>query len=180
VAGPASFYDFNAGYPMSEATQQSNFCPENVRLNYESIVNYHNTLVQMRFNVAALYMAAAAFLAAAHLAATNWKGLPILLPLLGTAVTIAAWLLEMRTVALLTNLVEQGRRAEQELQFPTGSGFFQLMGSPQPRGVRLPLLRKELGNGHGIVRYVFSHTFGLELIYGAFLLFWVYAVWLVR
>jgi hypothetical protein len=153
---------------------------EDVRLNYESTVNYHNTLVQMRFSVAALYMTAAAFLVTAHFADTKWSGYPILLPLLGLATTVAAWMLEIRTEALLANLVRNGKAAEANLRLPAGSGFFHLMSQPQPIGIRIPFFRIRLPNGSPILRYIFSHTFALELMYVSFLLFWTNAAWIAR
>lgn len=153
---------------------------EDVRLNYESTVNYHNTLVQMRFSVAALYMTAAAFLVTAHFTDTKWSGYPILLPLLGLATTITAWMLEIRTEALLANLVRNGKAAEANLRLPAGSGFFHLMSQPQPIGIRIPFFRIRLPNGSPILRYIFSHTFALELMYVSFLLFWTNAAWIAR
>lgn len=153
---------------------------DDIRLNYESTVNYHNMLVQMRFSTAALYMTAAAFLVTAHFGETKWLGHPVLLPLLGLATTIAAWILEVRTEALLANLIRNGQEAESNLTLPPKSGFFHLMSQPQPIGIRIPFFRNRLSNGNRILRYTFSHTFALELMYISFFIFWINAAWIAR
>jgi hypothetical protein len=147
------------------------------RATYDATVNYHNTLVQMRFSVAAIFMTAAAFLVSAHLGNTNWKGEPVLLPVLGWFITLATWIMELRTRALLANLVENGRRLESTMGHTAGTGFFELMSGPQPIGVRVPFWERQVPNTNPIVRRLFSHGLCLNSIYLAFLLFWSYAVY---
>ncbi len=144
---------------------------------YSALVSYHNTLVQTRFSVAALYMTAAAFLVAAYFGDTSkWLGHAVLIPLLGLVLTLAAWFLEMRTEALLANLVKRGISIESQLGVLAEFGFFQLMNSPQPLGVRVPFVRVRIPNGSAVVRYLTSHTLWLEVVYVAFLSFWINAV----
>ena len=150
------------------------------RASYDASVNYHNTLVQMRFSVAALFMTAAAFLVAAHLGDTKWKGYPVLLPILGAFVTLATWVIELRTRALLANLGKIGLELEKAMSLPPKTGFFELMNGPQPIGVRVPFLEWEIPNKSPLVRRVFSHGFCLNSLYLAFLLFWLNAVWIAR
>ena len=91
---------------------------------YSALVSYHNTLVQTRFSVAALYMTAAAFLVAAYFGDTSkWLGHAVLIPLLGLVLTLAAWFLEMRTEALLANLVKRGISIESQLGVLAEFGF---------------------------------------------------------
>lgn len=59
-------------------------------LAYQSIVSYHNTLVQIRFAVASLFIAAVAFLVAALAGDMKWHGHGILLPIIGMVVTAVA------------------------------------------------------------------------------------------
>ncbi len=145
---------------------------------YEALVTYHHTLVQSRFSAVALYMAAASFLVAAHLADTStWKGHAILIPLLGLATTLAVWFLELRTEALLANVARRGVQIESDLGLGNDEGFFKLMAMPQPLGVRVPFLRTRVPNSGSAVRYFTSHTLWLEVIYLSFLCFWVNAIW---
>ena len=150
------------------------------RATYDATVNYHNTLIQMRFSVAAIFMTAAAFLVSAHLGDTKWKGYPVLLPLLGTFITLATWVMELRTRALLANLVENGRRLESAMSHTPGTGFFELMSGPQSIGVRVPFWEKQVPNTHPLVRRIFSHGFCLNSLYLAFLLFWSNAAYIAR
>lgn len=144
---------------------------------YAAAVSYHHTIVQARFSVASLYMTAAAFLVAAYFTDTSkWKGAPILIPLLGLTITLTAWFLELRTEALLANLVKRGVQAEEAMEIDDNLGFFKLMSKPQPLGVRIPFIRVRVPNSWALVRYMTSHTLWLEVTYLAFLSFWVYAI----
>jgi hypothetical protein len=153
---------------------------DDVRLAHEAMVNYHNALVQMRFSVASLFVAAAAFLVGAIVVDTAGIGVKKLLPMLGLMVTITAWILEVRTGALLANLVEQGIAYEAHLEFNGLDGFFGLLSKPQKIGIRVPFIGIKLPNSSKFIRRVFSHTFGLELIYLSFLLFWGYVMFAAK
>ena len=154
---------------------------DNTQHSYAASVSYHHTLVQTRFSVASLYMTAAAFLVAAYFADTSeWKGDVILIPLLGLAITLTAWFLELRTEALLANLLKRGVEAEAAMDIADDMGFFKLMSSPQPLGVRLPFIRVRVSNSNAAVRYLTSHTLWLEVTYLAFLAFWLNAIWVAR
>lgn len=148
------------------------------RATYDATVSYHHTLVQMRFAVAALFMAAASFLVAAHFADTKWHGYPILLPLLGLLLTFATWAMELRTRSLLANLVAKGLALEASTAVLSGIGFFHLMNGPQPIGIRVPFMELELPNANRVIRTVFSHGFCLNLLYLAFGCFWLNAAWI--
>jgi hypothetical protein len=150
------------------------------RASYDATVNYHNALVQMRFSVAAIFMTAAAFLVAAHLGETKWKGYPVLLPLLGAFITVATWVMELRTRALLANLVASGCKLESSMGVAVGHGFFELMSAPQSIGVKVPFWEREIPNSHPLVRRIFSHGFCLNSLYLSFLLFWLNATWIAR
>ena len=143
---------------------------------YAALASYHNALVQTRFSVAALYMTAAAFLVSAYFGDTSkWQGHAVLIPLLGLVLTLSAWFMEMRTEALLANLVERGKAVESRIEVAEEDGFFQLMSRPQPLGVRIPFIRRRIDNGNAVVRYLTSHTLWLEVVYVAFLAFWINA-----
>ncbi len=148
---------------------------------YEASVSYHHTLVQIRFSVASLYMTAAAFLVAAYFSdMSKWDGYPILIPLLGVALTLSAWFLELRTEALLANLLKLGIKTEKAFGLSDEQGFFQLMDMPQPLGVRIPFIRRRLPNQYKVIRYLTSHSLWLEIMYLSFLMFWLNAAWLSK
>jgi hypothetical protein len=154
---------------------------DNIQHSYSAAVSYHHTLVQTRFSVASLYMTAAAFLVAAYFAdTTKWKGEAVLIPLLGLAITLTAWLLEMRTEALLANLVKRGVATEDALNISDDMGFFKLMSRAQPLGVRVPFFRIRVPNSSFAVRYLTSHTLWFEVTYLSFLCFWVNAIWVAQ
>lgn len=151
-----------------------------IRLDYASTSAFMTMLVQVRFSTAALYMAAAAFLVAAHFAANAWEGYPILIPLLGLVTTACAWILDIRTEALVKGLAERGAELERQLALGKASGFFHSMTNPQIVGVRMPFFRNRFTNDSALLRYIFSYSFALELLYLAFLLFWLNAAWIAR
>ena len=153
----------------------------NTQHSYTASVSYHHTLVQIRFSVASLYMTAAAFLVAAYFADTSeWKGEALLIPLLGLAITLTAWFLELRTEALLANLLKRGVAAEEAMNIPDDLCFYKLMSNPQPLGIRIPFIRVRIPNSRKIVRYLTSHTLWLEVTYLSFLSFWLNAIWVAR
>ena len=155
--------------------------PNPLHHSYAATVSYHHTLVQTRFSVASLYMTATAFLIAAHLAdISKWKGYPILIPLLGVALTLTAWFLELRTEALLANLVKLGVETECNLGLKSAQAFFLFVSSPQSLGVRIPFVRQRLPNNYSVIRYMTSHSLWLEVMYLSFLMFWLNAVWLSK
>lgn len=154
---------------------------EQLQHSYSATVSYHHTLVQMRFSVASLYMTAASFLVAAYFVdMSKWSGYPILIPLLGVALTLSAWFIELRTEALLANLIKWGIAAEVSLGLTDEQGFFHLMDKPQPLGVRFPFIRKRVTNKCAVIRYLTSHSLWLEIMYLSFLMFWLNAAWIVK
>lgn len=146
---------------------------------WQAYVAYHNTLVQTRFSSAALYMTAAAFLVAANFSRDlkEWSGFPLLIPLLGVVITLSALLLEVRTEALLANVIARGMRLENRLGMGEEQSFFHFCFKPQTLGVRIPLLRWRIPNQSRFSRYFLSHSFALELMYLSFLGFWLNAGW---
>ena len=148
---------------------------EDIRKTYEATVNYHNTLVQMRFAVASFFAAAAAFLVGAAFAESTLLPSRKVILLLGLFVTLIVWLLEIRTYCLLRNLGKIGLEFESKFKLGGATGFFSLMSNDQPIGIRLPFLHKDLPNGI-FVRRVFSHSFGLDCFYLCFVVFWIYSL----
>jgi hypothetical protein len=147
---------------------------EDIRLAYEATVNYHNTLVQMRFAVASFFAAAAAFLVGAVFAESTLLPNKIVISILGLAVTIIIWTLEVRTYCLLRNLCKIGLEYEEKFNLGNNTtGFFSLLSKNQPISVRLPFFHTDIPSTP-FVRRFFSHSFGLDCFYFSFVIFWSY------
>jgi len=140
---------------------------------YSAVVDYHNNLVHMRFTVAGLYIAASGFLVGALFSGSDWCGAKLSVTLLGLTLTAIAWLLEIRTYCLLENLGSKGIEIETKLRLGGIQGFFALM-SKQPLSPRLPFIRIRLNRCPKFVRYVVSHSLGLDLLYLCLAVFWVF------
>ncbi len=140
---------------------------------YSAVVDYHNNLVHMRFTVAGLYLATSGFLVGALFSGRDWCGTKLSVTLLGLALTAIAWLLEIRTYCLLENLGSKGNEIETKLRLGGIQGFFALM-SKQPLSPRLPFIRTRLTRCPKFVRYVVSHSLGLDLLYLCLAVFWVF------
>jgi hypothetical protein len=140
---------------------------------YSAVVNYHNNLVHMRFTVAGLYLAASGFLVGALFNGRDWCGTKLSVTLLGLVLTAIAWLLEIRTYQLLENLGNKGNEIETKLQLGGVQGFFSLM-SKQPIFPRLPFIKIHLTRCPKFIRYVVSHSLGLDLLYLCVAVFWVF------
>lgn len=160
-------------HQMCEPSNQSD--REDIRTAYEATVNYHNTLVQMRFAVASFFAAAAAFLVGAVFAESTSLPSKTIISALGLVVTLIVWLLEVRTYCLLRNLGKIGLEYEAKFNLGGAMGFFSLMSKTQPIGIRLPFFHADLPSC-AFVRRVFSHSFGLDCFYLSFVLFWGYTL----
>ncbi|MFZ5822501.1 MAG: hypothetical protein ACOYYJ_21630 [Chloroflexota bacterium] len=147
---------------------------DDLRASYSAIVDYHNNLVQTRFNVAGLFLAANAFLASGFFQRDQNTFPKYTLPTLGLVLTIICWLLELRTYQLLSNLGTRGLELEAELHIAEQHGFFALMRT-QPIEPRLLILRHRLGKGR-FIRFIVSHSFGIGALYLAVGIFWVIAL----
>ena len=159
---------------------------DDLRSIHAALAGLHSTLVSARFAVGGLYMAASAFLVSAlpddgtQVFPSAWA-----IALFGLLLTVALWLLEIRNVCLLENLDKQGRVIEGGFKVDDALGFFRLM-ADQPVGPRIPFVpRKALWSSipfgkkaKPIVRYIFSHSNGLSMIYLFGGVFWGCGLWL--
>jgi len=159
------------------ADKQASATGEDLRATYAAVVDYHNNLVQVRFTVAGLFLAANGFLAAGFFQSCVSSPTRAALPILGIVLAAICWLLEVRTYQLLDNLGAQGLELEGSLGLDKSLGFFSLL-AHQPIGPRLLLTRLRLPTNRG-VRYFVSHSFGLGLLYTLIALFWL-AMLIVR
>jgi hypothetical protein len=150
---------------------------ENARTMHHAIVDCHNKLVQTRFTIAGLYLTATGFLANSWFGGLARGQSYYAVPVLGLVLTLVSWLLEMRTFQMLSTLITTGREIERGLKVDSKVGFFALIADPSAHApARLPLIRLKLPPWKP-VSYVISHSFGLDLLYGSILVFWIFILW---
>ncbi len=153
---------------------------------HAALSGMHNTVISARFAVAGLYMAASAFLVTALPTNHTQTFLPASwIALLGLSLTFALWLLEIRNVCLLENLDSRGQVIEDKFKHDDSLGFFKLM-DDQYVGPRIPFVPRKVRwsyipygeKAKPIVRYMFSHSTGLALIYLFGGIFWGCVLWI--
>ena len=141
--------------------------PENDRKEvYRSVVDYHNSLVLMRFTVAGLHLAGSAFLINALFCNNQqWGGTKFTVCFMGLVLTSIVFIIEVRTRCLLKNLGEFGIKIEEKFKHESLNvncveikGFFGLMKN-QP--IQPPFPK------------IVTHSIGLYSLYIVFLLFWL-------
>lgn len=157
---------------------QSTPTNDDIRAVYSAIVDYHNNLVQTRFTVAGLVLAANGFLAGAFFQPGIHDFPRITILVLGMILAIICWLLELRTYQLLDNLGMRGLALEKRIGISNELGFFSLM-EHQPIRPRLMLTHVRLPSNK-VTRYFVSHSFGIGLLYPIIGLFWLLMLVLYR
>ena len=151
---------------MSDRKQ--NTSTDAIKAAYAAIVAYHNNLVQTRFTITGLFLAANGLLAGGFFQAGKSELPRFSLPVLGLTLAIICWILEVRTYQLLENLGKRGLDLEDRLGLQKTHGFFSLLEN-QPIGPRLLPTRLRLPASK-----LFSHSLGFALLYTIIALFWVY------
>jgi hypothetical protein len=140
----------------------------NIRAAYAALVSYHNVLVQARFTVAGLFLAANGFLINAYFQANTPSNIKPAIPILSLLVTWICGILEARTTQLLKNIGNRGKKLEKDIGLninpdefsKENQGFFSLMEHQDPK---IPPINKPFVN----------HKFGLSFLYVVIALFWV-------
>jgi len=164
---------------------------EEARAEHRACVDYHTALVNSRFTVAGLYVAAMGFIAGAVFKKELGWDFQAGVSLLACWLTICLWILELRSRALFTNIAHRGIEIERQYWQLDGenlmSGFFSrqyklpaniasIESSAAPR--RAIPDRPVLGWRSGrplstkLSRYI-SHSMGLDLLYVGGLTFWL-------
>lgn len=152
--------------------------PDSLRTIYSTLGSLHSAIVSTRFAIAGLYIAALAFLVSSLTSDSDVISIPnYCIALLGIGLSIALWILKVRNHCLLVNLEKQGREIESILKITSKYGLFQLMES-QPDGPQIPFLKiqfpyKNEGCPKEVVKYIFTHSFGLSLVYLLGTIFWM-------
>jgi hypothetical protein len=162
--------------------------PDEARAEHRACVDYHTSLVNTRFTIAGLYVAAMGFVAGAVFKSDAHWDLRAGASFLACWLSLCLWILELRSRALFTNIAHRGVEIERQVWGFTGeramAGFFSRQhklpekdafaaSGPEPR--RMTPDRPSLGTGHRVSerlsRYI-SHSMGLDMLFAGGLLFW--------
>lgn len=144
---------------------------ENLSAGYNGIVDYHNNLVQIRFTVAGLSVAADGFLASALFQTGTPEVSQIVISTLGIVLTFICGMLEIRTLQLLYKLLDAGYAIERKLGLSEDQGVFSILTRSQivPRF----LSKSVKGSSQKGNKFVFSHSVMFWLLYICIFVFWV-------
>ncbi len=147
-----------------------NIKPEDLSAGYSGIVDYHNNLVQIRFTVAGLSIAADGFLASAFFQTDSVFLSRIIISILGVVLTFICGMLEIRTFQLLNKLLQGGYEIEKNLRLKEDQGLFSILMQNQivPRFVSKSPKRTAKGG-----RLIFSHSVMFGLLYACIFIFWL-------
>ncbi len=149
----------------------SNVKLENLSAGYNGIVDYHNNLVQIRFTVAGLSIAADGFLASAFFQTDSVALSRIIISILGIVLTFICGMLEIRTFQLLNKLLKGGYEIEKIFGVNEGQGVFSILTQNQivPRFIGKPLK----GSTKREKKFIFSHSVMFGLLYVSVFIFWL-------
>lgn len=144
---------------------------EQLTAGYSGIVDYHNNLVQIRFTVAGLSIAADGFLASTFFQTDSVMLSRIIISVLGIILTFICGMLEIRTFQLLNELAKGGYRIEKTLGLKEDQGIFSILMQNQivPRFVSKP----PLGAGIKKNKFILPHTITFGLLYICIFIFWL-------
>jgi hypothetical protein len=134
---------------------------------FKASVDYHNKIVQARFTITGLYLAATSFLANSWFANPSKPTSIPAIPMLGIIFTVVCVLLEYRTHRLLKYVGARALCIERGLLHKDDHnlGFFDLMARQ--------------GEGPDQGPHV-SHTLALYILYGFLGSFWLWLLWFGR
>ncbi|MBE7436582.1 MAG: hypothetical protein HS100_21885 [Anaerolineales bacterium] len=150
---------------------------ENLNVGYNSIVDYHNNLVQVRFTVAGLSVAADGFLASAFFQTDSPEFSRILISILGLILTFICGMLELRTLQLLMKLLKAGYTLEKTMGLGEDQGVFSVLTHSQVVPRFLKKFSKAPTDQES--RFVFSHSVMFWLLYLCIFIFWAIMLILV-
>lgn len=149
----------------------SNTSLENLSTGYNGIVDYHNNLVQIRFTIAGLSIAADGFLVSAIFQAGSPQFSRILISILGIMLTFICGMLEIRNYQLLNKLLKAGYALEKNLGLNEEQGFFSVLMHAQivpgfiSKSSKVSAQKKN--------KFIFSHSVMFGLLYICIFFFWL-------
>jgi len=170
----------------ASAGKQTDRGPDNIRTEYESVVEYHGSTVSSRFTIAGLYVAAIGFIASAVFAENATWLARVVGPALAWWLTVCIWILELRSRALYTNLAHRGIDIEHRhwglVAEKWYDGFFSRQYKekpteeadkanvpPRPGRDRPKLFGIKLSEQ---TSRIITHSWGFDLLYAGSLFFW--------
>lgn len=148
----------------------SNISPETLGTGYNGIVDYHNNLVQVRFTVAGLSVAADGFLASAFFQTGSPQFSRILIASLGLILTFICGMLELRTLQLLMKLLKSGYALEKAMGLGEEQGVFSVLMQSQIVPKFLTKFSKAKAKQEN--KFVFSHSVMFWMLYICIFVFW--------
>lgn len=162
--------------------------PDDVRSEYAAVVDYHGSLVNSRFTIAGLYVAAVGFIASAILAEDSTWVARVAGAFLACWLTICLWILELRSRALYVNLAQRGIDIEHHNFRLVGSswyaGFFSRQykkppaeevdkeNVPSKPGLDRPKIAWMKAPVSERLSGFISHSWGFDLLYAGSGAFW--------
>lgn len=150
---------------------------QDLNAGYNGIVDYHNNLVQIRFTVAGLSIAADGFLVSAIFQAGSPLISRILISILGVVLTLICGMLEIRTYQLLNKLLKGGYALEKIMGLNEEQGLFSIL--MQNQIVPRFLGRSSQATTKRWQKFIFSHSVMFGLLYVCIFFFWLIMVGLV-
>ncbi len=157
---------------------------ENARTEYNAVVAYHTSQVSTRFVIAGFFLAATGFLVPAILQ-DNWSSrIPV--AGLGCLLSLCAWILELRTRALYTNLAMRGIDIEHRYWKLTGpdwyNGFFSRQRKVKPNKIETEVPPEPLPDCPKVawmknplpprISKHITHSMAFDLLYPGTFAFW--------
>ena len=173
-----------------ETIRPESYKEEDARAEYSAVVGFHTTLVNGRFTVTGLYVAAVGFLAAAVLGKEISAVARVAGSGLGCWLTGCLWILELRNRSLANNICKRGIDIEHKYWGLTNSddwysGFFsrQYREPPESELEGCGLSRRKAPDrptlgwankpiSEKLSRFV-SHSMGVDLLFGGCGVFWL-------
>lgn len=158
--------------PRKSSTTSS----DDLRAIYAATTNYHVGLVQVRFSVVGLFLAANGFLAIGFFQPGESTVGRIALPVIAFLITFIFYMLEVRNFHIIENLDRLGRDLEKRMGVAEEMGFFSLMSNMKVGALLIPtLIRLRVQKN---VYTIFSHSFWISMIYILIGLFWALMLFL--
>jgi hypothetical protein len=163
---------------------------DEARAEHGACVDYHTALVNSRFTIAGLYVAAMGFIATAVFKPDITWDFRAAVSLLACWLSICLWILELRSRALFTNIAHRGIQIERAHWGLVGenlmAGFFSRQHKlpadgveetppDQPRRATPDPVSIAFRPGKPLSRRwssLISHSMGLDLLYSGGLMFW--------
>lgn len=168
---------------------QKAYGPEEARAEHRACVDYHTALVNSRFTIMGLYIAAMAFIAGVVFKPDISLDFRAAISLLACLLTVCVWILELRSHSLVTDIAYRGIEIERNYWKLNGedsnSGFFSRQhklpeetstdtstkASLKVNPDDLPVAVEPDKQRAKVTKYI-SHKFALNFLYGGCLLFW--------